>query len=135
MKTKLKKAWIEDLTSGKFTQASKVLHRVEPTGRSRNKRAGYCCLGVLSCRIAKLKAVKETGWRWDGVAWRRGEFEIDSTTLPRAVEQAIGLLPEDSGELVTMNDGQKPEDYAYPEAAKTFRQIAKWIEKNVEETP
>lgn len=118
MDKRLVKAWVADLRSGKFPQCAETLHRVKGTGRMRAERAGYCCLGVLSERIAKHKAVRETGWKWNGQAWELGVlFEEDR--LPADVCEAIGLSDVEASGLMSAND----------ERRKTFPQIADMIER------
>lgn len=119
MDKRLVKAWVADLRSGKFPQCAGTLHRVEGegTGRTRMKRAGYCCLGVLSVRIAKHKTVLETGWEWDGKMWRRGSF-FGRSYIPVEVRDAIGLSREQARSLMIAND-----------KGRTFPQIANMIER------
>lgn len=132
MKKRLRDAWVADLRSGKFAQATGLLHKTEATGRGRTDRAGYCCLGVLSCRIAGLAAVKETGWKWDGQQWRRDREAdelvgtVEDGVLPVIVQSAVGLSSNAFGQLIEMNDGSEET------RPRSFAQIAKWIEKNIE---
>lgn len=118
MNPSLVKAWAADLRSGKFRQAGGTLHRVKAEGRTRNERAGYCCLGVLSTRIRRLNAVKATGWKWDGEAWRQ-DGHIDFTNhLPLSLLKAIGMTMVEQRRLVNAND-----------AGSTFEQLADRIER------
>lgn len=113
MKPSLVKAWAADLRSGKFAQASGTLHRVDGFGPSPTERAGYCCLGVLSTRICRLKAVKATGWKWDGVRWVKGRDDLP-LRLPSEVRQAVGLSASVESALINANDW---DDLSFPQIA------------------
>lgn len=120
MKPSLAKLWAADLRSGKFTQATGTLHKTFGMGTSRDDRAGHCCLGVLSCRVTRLKAVKETGWKYDDASgcWSCDGGAINGK-LPTQVREVIGLRIDEQGDLVILND----------QKAKTFSQIARYVEK------
>lgn len=118
MKRSLAKAWVADLRSGRFVQTEGVLHSVAGVGRSRSERAGYCCLGVLSTRICRLKAVKETGWKWTGEEWSHPDGRSEDSNIPLAIQAAIGLSEEEHDTLASLND-----------AGETFKQLANRIER------
>jgi hypothetical protein len=137
MDQKLRDAWATDLESGNFTQCSGSLHRIEPEGLTKKEqqlkdnRAGWCCLGVLSPRIARLKKVKETGWVWQKDKWIHagihGDSDVDSFGfIPSEVCGVIGLGSGAQQQLSDLNDGG-----AIGEGirAMTFKGIAKIVRK------
>lgn len=63
---KVKKRWIDALTSGKFKQAKGVLREVAVKGKEDGKPSGYCCLGVLTELFRTSKANTEKH-KWDNV--------------------------------------------------------------------
>jgi hypothetical protein len=57
----IKKAWVEALRSGEYTQARGALCRTEDTSddeTGRADKAGYCCLGVLTDLAVKAGVVQ-----------------------------------------------------------------------------
>jgi len=111
MTQELKDKWVAALRSGKYKQTSGVLKRMESGACS------YCCLGVL----ATLAGEEFEPFSDDDFT---GDF-----LLVRHPGSAPGYLPADLLDttvgihLGNMNDH-----------GKTFRQIASYIEKNVEAT-
>lgn len=107
MDAKLKKRWVKALRSGRYKQGIGVLQ---------DRQARNCCLGVL-CRINREK--KKEGYffsfLFDGLPY---------STLPP--ENYCGLSTETMKTLAGMNDG-----ICGVAPAKTFKEIADWIEKNL----
>lgn len=118
MKRSLARAWVADLRSGRFVQTEGVLRRVKGSGVLRSDRAGYCCLGVLSTRICRLKAVRATGWKWTGEEWNHRDEYPEGSNIPKAIQAAIGLRGEEHDALAHLND-----------IGETFKQLANRIER------
>ena len=115
MKPQLARKWYDDLVSGKFVQATNQLRKNSEGNerRDRKHRNGHCCLGVLSERVCRLKAVKDTGWKYDRGAgrWSDGR-DSNILELPYKVADLIGL--DDQPGFFIMNDTE----------GKSFKQIA-----------
>lgn len=116
MTPSVKKAWLEDLRSGKYRRGENYLKQRE------NGRMKHCCLGVLCETYARLvpDAAIETDWRKnDDGELQFGDY-TDTGMPPRAVLNWAGLTSEQAGELAEMND-----------EGKKFREIAKYIEEKL----
>lgn len=105
----VKKAWIADLTSGRFKQGRGTLRQRLDDGTFE-----YCCMGVLCNRLGHRK-----GWQ------RRTDLlgkVIYNWFGHGAGSSAVPFLPHNIGqELAAMNDNQR----------RTFPEIAKYIEKEL----
>lgn len=121
MDKRLKKLWVADLRSGRFVQATGSLRKTQGHGKRRAERNGYCCLGVLSCRLARNKAVKATGWKWKGALWQHSDGRWRNGLLPEDVRAVCKLSLEQETELTRMNDG----------AGASFSKIANYLETNL----
>ena len=86
----------------------------------RNANDEYCCLGVL-CDISG-----QGQWRENALEtysyWKEGE-EADANVLPPFVSDFTNLSSVEEEMLVDKNDGD----------GLSFKEIADWIEENVEE--
>lgn len=106
MNKAVKKAWVAELRSGQYVQG---------TGRLRNMRDEFCCLGVLCNVHAKehpdYAKTQTNPHRYGG----------ELCYPPNNVEAWAGLNKTVGNMLVDMNDF----------SGKTFNQIADWIVKNV----
>lgn len=109
----LKKQWLADLRSGNLKQCSGSLCR----NGSKNKKASYCCLGVLGRSIQKINALPIRFVR--GVMEYKGKCETDCLPTTLRDDLAISLSVETA--LIHMNDDQK----------KNFKEIADFIETNL----
>lgn len=107
MKQKVRDEWCDALLGGKFLQGSSML-RDDDVVPPR-----YCCLGVL-CEVL--------GVEYDGRAGFPGPEKDEATPF-------AGLTDDQAATLASMNDG------SFDVAAKGFREIAAWIEQNVEVEP
>jgi hypothetical protein len=105
MKKITKQKWLNALRSDRFTQGTGCLRDDKSYGSS-----SYCCLGVL-CHV--------TGQERNQAMHRGYPNDTDDET----VRPFQGLKPRTIRALVKMNDDK----------GMNFRQIAKWIEKNVRE--
>ena len=94
----LKKQWIEALRSGKYQQGRIYLR----SSHNNSSKPRHCCLGVL----ADIK-----GW----------EVRQSQSVLRPIQLEAVGLNPENQGNLIRMNDDED----------KDFVEIADWIEENL----
>lgn len=122
MNKKIKKLWIKALLSGDYEQGQNGLRR-----RDLEDGDKFCCLGVL-CELYK----QEIG----GVTWRVMDtissptwFRIlgDSSVLPNKIREWAGL-DEANGQFSYKN-GKMESLSALNDSGKTFKQIAKVIEK------
>lgn len=114
MDTEIKAKWVAALRSGDYKQGGGSLYNT--------KENTFCCLGVL------LDVVDPEGW-------------ITSTELHRQHRQTsgpgvisdpenFGLTEEAVDILMGMNDGMDSNGYSVP--YKTFKEIADWIEENIQ---
>lgn len=112
----VKRKWVEALRSGKYRQGKKFLMTVK------NKRASYCCLGVLHKIVLGAK-YRPLGTPLAGsfappegvTVYHDPNGSFDIPDLP----PAIGKIPKH--ELANMNDYGK----------KSFKDIADWIEEEL----
>lgn len=118
MKKELKDKWIQALLSGEYLQTQGVL-RGEDNGLN-----CYCALGVL-CDVFDPNQWNLIGDGEDDPEeklvspfWMWGEY---SGVLGWEARNKMGLDSVDHTVIHTMNDGEK-----------TFKEIADWIEKNIE---
>ena len=101
---KIKKRWIDALTSGKFKQAKSVLRAVAVKGKYKGKPVGYCCLGVLTelfrtskANVDKYKWEPATDFEYseDGqskeVLSGACDFDDDSSLTPSCVAVWAGI--------------------------------------------
>lgn len=118
MKEDIKREWVENLLSGKYTQGAGVL-------RDRSDR--FCCLGVL-CDMAVRAGVIEPpvfidcdeGFRYDGQSGLPSEVVVNWAGLPS--ENGV-KWHDDEGvyfDLVTINDN-----------GSSFAKIAEVIEERL----
>lgn len=126
MKPIIARKWYDALVSGKYTQCSGTLRRTKavqntkvPNVKARYNRPGYCCLGVLSEVVCRMKAVKAVAQydMHDG-AWRVKKYSKISANIPRQVCEVIGLDGEVTDKLIDMNDFQGK---TFPEIAEVIR--------------
>lgn len=109
MNPNYKRAWIDALRSGEYTQGTTYLKRYwEKSGTTT-----HCCLGVL-CVVGKVKQHKP-----DSLG--RVAFDGDNVHLTKALAKKFGLDQSVQEELMTMND----------QDGKSFAEIADYIEKNL----
>jgi hypothetical protein len=136
MDADLKAKWVEALRSGEFKQAQGTLHDA--------KHDSYCCLGVL-CKVA-------------GAEWGECEKEVEGddgyyiktfSHVPVKDGQLLGNTDDEELEkwackkfgipdqvvLIAMNDGLGKEGQEHYQPAKTFSEIADYIEKNFVAVP
>lgn len=111
MPKKLKARWIKALRSGEYGQTK---------GTLTDGKGNFCCLGVL-------QHVHSGGYCDTSVVNERV-----FASLPRRAwwaKAGIVLQPHDPDfrQLITMNDGVL-------DLQKSFKQIANWIERNIETT-
>ena len=120
MKTELKQRWVKALRSGKYKQGRGQLRLNDGIGDE--KIFLHCCIGVL-CEL-----IDEDAWEchytsrtdyWKGDSSRIGDEHLDE----------IGLRVDDQSHLMLMNDG---DDVCT--AGCSFKEIADWIEENVNES-
>lgn len=119
MQPELFNEWVADLKSGEFEQAKNAL---EATGRT--KEYAYCCLGVLSTRLAERGiATFENGF----ISLKDGERDKwdnpsgSDTELTDEVLNAIGMDSTQQEALIGFNDG----------AELNFEQIAYMLEHEI----
>lgn len=133
MKRELRDAWIADLTSGNFAQATGVLYRSDDP-----EEGGYCCLGVLVCSAKRLGLPIELNEaNTDALAWGYTTFDggdympIQEHLFVNAVQQGTSgfFLP-----FVQRNDGFRGnEERGEPAVEReSFTVIAEFIRENVE---
>lgn len=109
MKADLKAKWVEALRSGEYKQTQ---------GRLRDSDS-FCCLGVL-CDLVQPKGWKRLGGSESGY-WQHGDAYA---VLPLNIERSTKLTVEEGGMLALLND-----------SGKSFREIAKVIQKKIPVTP
>jgi hypothetical protein len=109
----LKAQWLKDLRSGNLKQCSGALCEKG----SKNKKASYCCLGVLGRSIQKIKAFPIE--YINGRIRYKGECEYGQ--LPTELREEIGIPDQVETVLIHMNDDEQ----------KSFKEIADFIEKNL----
>jgi hypothetical protein len=126
MKEDVQKAWVEDLTSGNFTQGHGFLRVWDPD----DEIWKYCCLGILCERSGLGTWVERTTDSGDLIS----EYLNSSMYLPPAVAEWAGLDPrtEESGEdtiqlrLAELND----EKTSFTEIAERLpEELAEFAEK------
>lgn len=103
MNAKHKKTWIKALTSGKYKQATGSLIRRDVYAQGK-KVVSYCCLGVAE-RVCLGKRTNN----------------IYGGSLCETSMNKLGLTEPAHAKLVNLNDNR----------GKDFKEIAKWIEKNL----
>lgn len=117
MNKELKTKWLKALRSGRYRQGSSYLRMDFPD----NRKPEYCCLGVL----AQIQGAR---WNEDGEPVIAGDIVGHpkgraSYLTPKA---ASGLRYVTQRRLGDMNDGS-----GKVEGAKSFKEIADYIEKNL----
>lgn len=104
---KFKAKWLEALRSGKFKQGNSMLYDEQSNS--------YCCLGV-SCKIVHPKIdINQEEWILSHL------FVDIKSKVPKILRSEDNEVVQ---KLSNMNDGFK-------ESKKSFKQIARWIEKNL----
>lgn len=116
MDKKLKTKWVKALRSGKYKQGKGVLRTVD------NK---FCCLGVLVDVMNKKAWSKDTGISSVLIKGKEANVEcyqakMQTTSLDRATMARIGLVAQQQGHLISMNDD-----------GKRFTTIAAYIEADL----
>ncbi len=117
---KIKKQWLKDLRSGSYKQCSGSLCKV---GKG-NKKASYCCLGILGRSIQKTKLLNLTFIKSPYV---KNEKVIsyknvnESGILPIELSAELGLNDASLDKLIGMNDND----------GANFEEIADFIEKSL----
>lgn len=129
MDREVRDQWIADLRSGRYKQGVNALRVKNDSG------VQYCCLGVLGNRLP--------GARWSSDLPYTNNCSLVASGLPSAgfsIEtqfepnqlRVLGLTVKQQDKLVQMNDGFDPHALNHTEAtARSFDEIADWIEKNV----
>mgnify|MGYP001601051672 CR=1 FL=1 len=112
MNLEIAKLWIEALRSGEYAQGF---------GRLRDKDNKFCCLGVL-CNLHAQAHPEIASSQLDPLKYLGRE-----RNLPYTVQKWVGFKSLHGGNpkgtsIVELNDKQR----------KSFRDIADWIEVNVE---
>lgn len=125
MDSRVKKLWIEALTSGEYEQGQGVL-RSDGT---------FCCLGVL-CDLHR----KEIGGKWikaddsvvitEDIARPVYTYNSLSTILPRSVYEWAGLTGNNR-DNPTIDDSMSPTLAEKNDAGIPFLEIAKLIEQHL----
>jgi hypothetical protein len=113
MKKHIKKLWLKELRSGRYSQGKDALvkeHENQPTQ--------FCCLGILTNLY-----VEETG---DAMVWERTK-----TTLDEAVVKWAGLNSDDPEIEPDQIMGYRLASYKNDVEEKNFLEIADMIEKNL----
>lgn len=113
MNRELVEKWVEALESGKYRQANGTLCEVDKHGRY-----SYCCLGV-GARVCGLKKIK-------GDVLIYGEYHdnplLNAENQPyKEVASLLGVTAKRQDTLTKLND----------EVGIDFKNIAKWIRKNI----
>lgn len=110
---KLKTQWLKDLRSGSYKQCQDTLCDVG----TKNKKAGYCCLGVLGRSIEKIKAFP--------IKFEEGDIRykksLGDSMPPANLLKEIGISHAGALHLANLNDDE----------GLTFRKIADFIEENL----
>jgi hypothetical protein len=112
---KFKAKWLKALRSRKFKQGHMALHNSE----------GYCCLGV-ACVVAGAEE-REPTYGSDKAFVYGGDR--NSSVLPDALREEIGLTTEEQEILYMLNDGGFRKDKEMK--PHKFGQIARWIERHL----
>jgi hypothetical protein len=112
-----KHKWMEALRGGYYTQTNRYLHSNE----------SYCCLGV-ACKISGVKNKIMEG---------NGNGHITDSPTFKRLPNALKI--NGSGNqlqimLIKLNDGLMDATHNPSEKMFTFKEIASWIEENVNET-
>lgn len=113
---KLKKLWVKDLRSGKYTQTKGMLKEVFWENKDTQNFA-YCCLGVLACRLPNGHWGDEPEYD-DNMFYMTvngDKYASDTGLSPEFLPSPVAQY------LVKMNDDWE----------RTFEQIADWIEENL----
>lgn len=118
MDPKVKAKWIKALRSGKYKQGEGQLRNTRDVG---GVDPTFCCLGVL-CEIDPKVFFDSANTAWAGsVSMGYGGLDVGGRQrfeIPIRVEKR----------LIELNDGEHKDGQA--QEAKTFNQIADWIEKS-----
>jgi hypothetical protein len=129
------KRWLKALRSGKFSQTTGTLAKVD---EDTNEVKGYCCLGVLSSIQGRLDENGYDGGDTDGVlaksnpcylALTRPNIQhnpFDGTFESHREEEAAGEFPE--GVKVVYKGESKKNLAELNDAKATFATVAKVIE-------
>lgn len=144
MRQELKSRWLAALRSGRYAQGRGYLKcrgapEDSPDGKYEHKPSEgfyFCCLGVL-CEVEQVPSnqIGEGHWdfpvwefSWSG-EWQEGAPRIDKefSSLPPVARGEWGLSNSTVNELIRLNDG----GLHGMEGAKSFEQIADWIEANL----
>jgi hypothetical protein len=107
MPGKLKAAWLEALSSGRYKQTDGQLRDGD----------GFCCLGVL-CDVVHPGCLDEQG---------NTPLEQGESLLPARIQEYSGLTRDVQLKLANMNDGGGE----WYRAGMSFQKIANWIERNI----
>jgi len=105
---KIKAAWVGALRSGKYAQGKKYL-------RNGDK---FCCLGVL-CDIGEKKD------------WRKIGFTTYWQYAPTDYSEGIHYLPIEIRNIVKLSDVEEKQLAHMNDKGKTFKEIARWIQRNL----
>jgi len=129
MHSNIKEAWVEDLRSGKFPQASGVLVGEIEGAVSGPEVVGYCCLGVLTHQFVRTHPDGPLKWSDDGLQLLRrcdeedgvefsdedGDwYEFSDNDLPIEVAEWAGITG-DRGEGETVTVTRDDEEYTRAE--------------------
>lgn len=109
MNQKLKQKWVEALRSGKYRQSSGYLQHGD----------GFCCLGVL-CDVIDPNSWADSSRLVAGDISAKHWKDSSVFSLPAATLNEINLTYDEEGELIGLNDNDRP-----------FEEIANHIEKNL----
>lgn len=115
MQPEIKTKWLAALRSGKYAQGQGKLYN----------GSAFCCLGVL-CDVMSQDSWEELSFdETSEPDTYLHEFGDSNEVLDSIFREEIGISSDAQDKLTKMNDGGKDEP------ARTFAQIADWIEENL----
>lgn len=115
----VKKEWLAALRSGDYLQANGYLKVLQ----NRQRKVHYCCLGVVAdiCKAPFVELPEKNAQVDTNVRqlWGQGNA-VNTGALSPGFMKSISLDDQAADELASMNDN-----------GNSFKQIAKWIEKEL----
>lgn len=114
MNRKTRDKWVKALRSGKYEQGRRALGK----RTARNKKAQYCCLGVL----AHLEGKKI------GTTWNKGNLSVPDRESSALFQ---GLLPYSACQMLGLHQGVAGDLAGRNDEGATFAEIADLIEQKV----
>lgn len=116
MPKKLKSKWLKALRSGEYKQTPETLCDGD---------YGFCCLGVLEHIVldGEVEVQKDGDFHEQPTKqfWKYAGIQLDADATHRKYKD----IDDQVETLISMNDGTFGDK-------KTFKQIAVWIDKNIE---